>query len=378
MAQISVKIVDTDVHPAPRSTEQIASYLPQRLRSRAAKALKQQGDRPQQESQPNWVLYDLPDFVNAGNGRYDAKPPSGGPAGSDPDFAFKQLIVDGKVDLGIISPLMYPARLPELDDVRCETLNNWLLAEWLTENNHHGRWRGTVSVSGRDPFKAATEIERIGDHPMIVRAMLGHAYTGGHPLGSEFHDPIFAAAVRHNLPIAIHLGSLGPYEYIPLSPVGPGSQMIEWYANSTPLLIASQIMSLVFDGAFERFPDLKIAFVECSFAWVLPLMWRMDAQWSARGSDLPAVKRRPSEYVREHIRFSTQPIEDPKSLDDYKQYVEWLDPATLLMFSSDYPHLTFDEPGWAMSRFPKSAAERVMAKNAIEFFNLPETLPALG
>lgn len=369
--QVKVRIVDTDVHPTLQSDEQMASYLPERVRSSAMGAARR---RPRGSS-PNWFYYELPDFVNAGNARYDAKP-ANGPPGSDPDFAFKQLIVDAKVDLGILSPLMFPTRLPELDNLRCETLNNWLIDDWLTKHNQHGRWRGSISVSNRDPAAAATEIERVGDHPMLVRVMLGHAYSGTQIAGG-YLDPIFAAATRHQLPVAIHLGSTGPYEFTPISPVGQGSQGIEWYANSVTLLFASHVMSLVFDGAFERFKDLKITFIEGSVTWVLPIMWRMDRVYKERRSELPLVKRKPSEYVKEHIRFATQPMDDPQDIDDYKQYIEWLDPAALLTFSSDYPHLTFDDPSWAMQRFPKTAVERIMAKNAIEFYDLPEMVPAI-
>lgn len=369
-----VQIVDTDVHPGLESQEQFFEYLPDDLRSNVSSAMN---DQKEDESEASWYIYDLPDFVHAGNARYDSFPPSGGAPGSDPDFAFRQLIVDGKVDIAILSSLAFPMRLPEVESVRCQILNDWLVGEWLTKNNSHGRWRGSVNVCSRDPQAAVKEIERLGSHPLIVRVMFANPYSGGQ-LGSGFHDPIFAAATRHNLPISIHLGPPGPFEYAPISPVGQGSQLIEWYANSPTLMFASHIMSLIFDGVFERFPTLKIAFVEGSFTWILPIMWRMDAMWELRRKELPLVKRKPSEYVKEHIRFSTQPVDDPEDRDDFKQYLEWLGSDSLLMFSSDYPHATFDDPGWSIRQFPQSAVRQIMAGNAIEFYDLPRELPVLS
>jgi predicted TIM-barrel fold metal-dependent hydrolase len=67
-------------------------------------------------------------------------------------------------------------------------------------------------------------------------------------------------------------------------------------------------------------------------------MWRMDAVWEARRADLPSVKRRPSEYIKDHLRLSTQPLEDPEDIGQYQQYLRWMESDELLMFSSDYPH----------------------------------------
>src|SRR3954451_1610580 len=102
-------------------------------------------------------------------------------------------------------------------------------------------------------------------------------------------------------------------------------------------------MSLVFDGAFDRHPELKIVFAEGGHTWALPAMWRMDAIWEARRKELPWVKRRPSEYVREHVFFTTQPLDDV-DIDEHKRYMEWLDLGSQLLFATDYPHFTYDDP----------------------------------
>jgi len=99
----------------------------------------------------------------------------------------------------------------------------------------------------------------------------------------------------------------------------------------------------VFEGVFERFPGLKVVLVEGGFAWAPALCWRMDKHWERMRAETPRVKRPPSEYVREHFWFTTQPIEepdDPRHLADIMDWVGW----DRLMFSTDYPHWDFDDP----------------------------------
>jgi predicted TIM-barrel fold metal-dependent hydrolase len=67
----------------------------------------------------------------------------------------------------------------------------------------------------------------------------------------------------------------------------------------------SQVVSLVFHGVFEKYPELRVAVIEASVTWLPSLLCRMDTDWKALRSDVPWVKRRPSEVVREHLPFTT-------------------------------------------------------------------------
>ena len=133
--------------------------------------------------------------------------------------------------------------------------------------------------------------------------------TRGIPFGSPHFDPLYEAAARNGFPVATHLMGQTPFELIPIYPVGNPAHWHDFFA-SWPLLYVSHLMSLVFDGAFDRHPDLRVVFVEGGFTWAMPVMWRMDRIWEQRKADLPHVRRRPSDYVREHVRFTTQPLED--------------------------------------------------------------------
>ena len=144
-----------------------------------------------------------------------------------------------------------------------------------------------------------------------------------------------------------------------------------------PITYGSHLVSLVFGGVFERFPGLKWAFVEGGFCWVGPLLWRMDRYWSECRAELPWLTRAPSEVVREHVRFTSQPLEEPQGRDQLAAALEWADAAHLLMFSSDYPHWDFDDPAFVERHVPKALHDAVFRTNALEFYGLPATRPAV-
>jgi hypothetical protein len=90
---------------------------------------------------------------------------------------------------------------------------------------------------------------------------------------------------------------------------------------------------------------------------------------------VPECRRPPSEYVREHVRFTTQPLEEPEPHAQLLRVMDWLGAEDLLMFSSDYPHYDFDNPQWVMSRLGRDKKARILAGNAIELFGLPSVRP---
>jgi uncharacterized protein len=142
-------------------------------------------------------------------------------------------------------------------------------------------------------------------------------------------------------------------------------------------LAANQVMSLIFDGVFERFPRLQFMFVEHAYSWILPLMWRMDAIYEDRKAELPQLRRKPSEYVYDHMWFSTQPLDYPEDRAELRTFMNWMQADRLLLFSTDYPHWTFDDPKWIVRQLPAGLRDRIMFQNGIELYNLPDTLPGL-
>ena len=348
-----VEIVDCDVHPLPRHTDEIREFLPEPWSHVPDQLIS---------SYP-LVLYMPPTQPL----RRDAVGPAGEVPGSDPEFSYRQLIEEAGVDLAILLPLVRNHANPDYEAALCQATNDWLHATWLTTHNAHRRFRGSINVCGSTPIAAAREINRLGGVPTFVQVRL-NAYAGL-PYGDPFYDPIYEAACRHDLPIAVHFSKGSGMSL--LTPVGFSSYFFEHHALY-PATYASHVVSLICNGAFDRFERLRFVFVEGGFGWVLPLLWRLEHLWDSLGAEVPA-KRRPLDYFRDHLRFTSQPIEEPER-NDYLKVLDWVDAERLLLFSSDYPHWDYDDPKQVLGRLPRGARERIFRSNALELYNLPEEL----
>ena len=129
---IAVTIVDTDVHPLPVSGDVLTSYAPPEWKDKLWPTGNAVSPMP--------YFYDtrIPTRQLAAR---RLRPPSGGAAGSDPDFAAKQLLVDAGVSIAVLEP-MCDAQLPQAEHVLKSTYNDWLADVWLGDNNWHGAVAG--------------------------------------------------------------------------------------------------------------------------------------------------------------------------------------------------------------------------------------------
>lgn len=355
---VKVRVVDVDAHPMELD-EVLTDFVEEPYRSRYY---------DHHRSDTN----DVYDCIYPPSGtiglRLDALP---GPGERADQMLERKLLAEAGVDYAILAPLN-PQRVydPEYDSALCTAQNRLNDATWLSKYNRYDRLWGSIKVSQADPVGAAREIERWAGHPRMVQVYMHPDSLM--PLGRSLFDPIYEAATRHGLPVALH-----PKKAIGmgmLTPVGIGSYRAENFSQWS-LQYMGHLASLVFSGVFERFPTLRIVCLESGFTWLPPFLWRLDRRWEALRPEVPHVTRRPSEYIAEHVFFSTQPIEGIDTRRELHPILEWLGADRRLMFSSDYPHYDYDAPEWVEPRLPEAVRERVLSATALELYGLPAARP---
>jgi predicted TIM-barrel fold metal-dependent hydrolase len=188
-------------------------------------------------------------------------------------------------------------------------------------------------------------------------------------LGQRHYYPIYAAAQEQQLPVAIHPFNEGSGTAPAPTASGYPSHYLEFH-TACILNVQAHLVSLIYEGVFERFPKLVFVFVECGVGWLPTLLWRLDREWKSLRIEVPWVKRKPSEYVAEHVRFTTQPLDEPDSLAHLHQLFDMFPAGEVLLFSSDYPHWDYDRPAYIAARLPGAIRERVMSENARVLYNL--------
>jgi uncharacterized protein len=351
---IGTGIIDCDIHPTTRNRSELHPWLPERWRKHLA-------EYGAQARLPFSTGTQYPKAAPA-TARRDAWPPAGGPPGSDLAFMQTQLLDANDTAVGILSPLHGSARNTDLDAALCTAVNEWQLEQWVQPEP---RLRASITVAHEDPDLAVEEIARRAGDARFVQILLPSKTN--EPLGRKRYWPIFAAAQSAGLPIGVHVNSVGG------GYASTGSGWPSYYLQDHHINVHSfqaQVASLALEGVFERFPRLRMVMIEGGFAWLPALCWRLDRHWARMRDEVPECRRPPSEYIREQLWFTTQPVEEPEQPEHLRDTLNWIG-WDRLMFATDYPHWDYDDPAAAF-KIAMSEQERAMIfrENACAVYGL--------
>lgn len=342
-------IVDCDLHLLTMSLDELKKRLPRRYQSRGLTI-----------AAPG---YENPHGRHIDDDRFEFE------GGLAPETVKEFHLDPYDVDIGIVtgSTVMmgvshHPNRAYASAVARAH--NEYVADRWLPSDD---RFRASVLVAPQDPERAAELIHEFGSRPGFVQVIMGsssdEAY--GHP---KFW-PVYEAAVEEDLPVAIHTSNDGAGISNHATP-GTPSNYFAWH-NMLPSTYMGHVNSLIVEGVFEEFPGLRFVCIEGGFAWVPHLMWRMDKNWKGLRDQAPWLTKPPSEYIREHVRFTTQPVAEPDRPEHLLQMFEMMHADETLMFSSDFPHWDIDDPRLALpNETPKDLARRIFSENAIDLYDL--------
>lgn len=200
------------------------------------------------------------------------------------------------------------------------------------------RYSGFAHLPMQDPAAAARELERCVRDLGFCGAMI-NGHTNGLYLDDAMFNPFWERVEEIEAPIYLH-----PADPVSAYPAIAGCDSLKRAMWEWGVETGSHALRLIFGGVFDRFP--KVMLVLGHLGETLPyLLWRFDSRARIYGLRL---KRRPSEYIREHIFVSTSGM---FSTEPLLCAIGALG-AGRVMFSVDYPFESSVEAGQFIDNVP--------------------------
>lgn len=209
-----------------------------------------------------------------------------------------------------------------------------------------GRMFGAAHITPHDIEGAVVEVRRcveeFGFKAIFMRPMI----VNGRNWYDPYYDPLWAECERLRVPVCFHDASrsrfMDPAAHIGTHFDTTMLQHVCWHAMHGMLAA----MAFCGGGILERYPNLKVAFLEGNCSWVPWLMWRLDEHQEWKGYEAPGLKLRPSEYFKRQCFVSVECDESPAWYVDGEGY------GDTVVLSTDYPHPDSKYP-YALDNFMK-------------------------
>jgi predicted TIM-barrel fold metal-dependent hydrolase len=271
------------------------------------------------------------------------------------------------IDIGVLTGGPSTAAVhtnPDYASAYCRAFNDWTADHWLSADD---RLRGSIHIAPQDTALAVAEIERLAEDPRYIQVSM--PCGSNMPFGNRHFHPIYEACERHGLPVSSHFGAEGAG--IASSPTAAGFPT--YYLEmrmARPQIAQAHVASLICEGVFEKFPNLKFLFIEVDTFWLSGLLWHMDNDWKALRDYTPWVKKLPSEYARSNLRLGTQPWPNLPKKEDLETYLRWNHAEEVFVYASDYPHWDWDEPSTLLQGCDPDLRARIFGGNARDMYGL--------
>jgi uncharacterized protein len=259
----------------------------------------------------------------------------------------------------------------------CRAYNSWLYEKFTSVNS---RIKGMALIPIQDAEAAVQELRRAIKDLGMVGAMLPSNGEGikGH-FGSKIYWPIYEEAEKLGCPLAVHVGSL---HHLGMDTLGVYYAV---HALGHPFGIMAQAAAMLSYGVFDRFPKLRVGFLEGGATWVPFFMDRLDRSYphhlqvDIEGQFLPSSHPDVSarEYFLRHVKSGNIFVGfdgDDRGLG----YAVKEAGNHSFVFATDFPHESFDaqscriEIEHLLSREDLSQADKeaILGKNAKTFYGI--------
>jgi predicted TIM-barrel fold metal-dependent hydrolase len=242
-------------------------------------------------------------------------------------------------------------------------------ARWMTERllPANERFLTLLYLPFNDPDACVALVEEFGDRPGVVGFMV--TSVRNQPVYHKAYSRLYRALEERQLVLGFHTA----FHFYERS-FEQFNRFISVHSLGFPYYNMVQAINWVINGLPERFPALKVLFIEGGLAWIPFVMERLDHEYRMRSSEAPMLKRLPSEYLRE-MYYTSQPLDLALGGAMLRATLDMINADSQLLYASDWPHWDFDLPGRILDLPGLSDQTRrnILGANAARLFGLQPT-----
>lgn len=363
--------------------------VPQKYRERAPRLIRMAtgGDAWVIEGQ---AAKEAPSDLYGGKGRDNWRPFGQTYMGTPGTGSAEQRVEEQKRD-GIDAEVLYPPQVGgpwfwrniKDDDAYkavVRAYNAWLAEEYCAVSPDRLIGLGILPMTQVDD--AVAEMEHCAN--LGFKGVLLSAFPDNKGYPSPADDRFWAASLDLNMPVTVHIElnrqgeRAGPLLKYPREDAAFLKNMSTGLAEQVSRFHrvgGLNVVQMVLDGLFDRFPNLHVYFAETHAGWIpfflhmADLRYQRHSTWAETYLGFKPLKRLPSDYIREHIYWGF--LDDPIGVE-MRHHIG----IDRLIWATDFPHQESDWPDsdGVLERIfagvPEDERAKMVVGNVVEFFHL--------
>jgi predicted TIM-barrel fold metal-dependent hydrolase len=292
----------------------------------------------------------------------------------DPEVRLQELEADGTA-AEVIFPQMAPfgaglLQYREPVDPEHNLAGNRAYNRWLADfcNTHPGRHAG-VAIINVDDIEVSCQEVRDARQSGLFGGVLLPTSTGDHPFYHHpRYEPLWELCEELEMPLQTHAGWSPDY--------GNTKSATAMYISEVDMWAQRSFAALVWSGAFERHPGLKLILTETGTHWILERLRVLEYK-----ANLPffshfsaGLSLTPTEYFKRQCYIGASFM--PKQEGEGRHQIG----LDRIMWGSDYPHMegtwpnTMDALRATFSDYPEDEIRAILGTNAMQAYGFDPAL----
>ena len=213
----------------------------------------------------------------------------------------------------------------------CKAWNDWI-ADFCKEDPR--RLKASALITLHDVDLAIEEVRRAVKKLGVAGLSLCPEPINGRRIHDRCFDPLWAEIEKLGAALCFHPPARPKQDQVANKFFGHPNEAIVALALRNPVELIQAVASFCAGGVLEKFPRLRVAFLEGNCAWLPWLLYRLDERAILHGplADVP-LSRKPSDYFLKQCFISVDPDEYLVS-DVIKRIGD-----DAIVVSTDYPHI---------------------------------------